>query len=86
MSGLFTASILVRSAVAFAKLAEVVCCPIPFMKTGLSMLRAFSSDTNGIADAPSQGAEQSSLIGDAIFLNSSLLLRPLPFQKEREDS
>src|SRR5918912_3602399 len=38
------------------------------MKTGFSKLRAFSSDTNSMADEPSHGAEQSrSLIGGAIF-------------------
>src|SRR3712207_3166073 len=52
------------------------------MKTGLSMLRAFSSDTNSIAEAPSHGAEQSSsFIGEAIFFEFITSSRATSFPK-----
>src|SRR5918911_3010128 len=50
----------------------MICCPIPFIHTGLSILAsfAFSSDNSRTADEPSQGQEQSSnLIGSAILLD-----------------
>src|ERR687895_769944 len=52
------------------------------MKTGFSKLRAFSSDTNSIAEAPSQGAEQSSsLIGEAIFFEFITSCKATSFPK-----
>src|ERR671915_1121062 len=52
------------------------------MKTGFSKLRAFSSDTNSMADEPSHGAEQSSsLIGGAIFFEFITSCKATSFPK-----
>src|SRR5918995_1750890 len=52
------------------------------MKTALLSLRAFSSATNSIADAPSHGAEQSSsLIGGAIFFEFITSCKATSFPK-----
>src|SRR5690242_5406347 len=63
--------VVISCSVTLLRLAPTVCCPIPFIHTGLSVPSfAFFSDNNKTAEEPSHVYEQSNnFIGSTIFLD-----------------